>query len=594
MYSFPPLVKRVVKDRSKFVESKLSTIRGAYRCWDTVSMQKAVKAVEEGMPLRQAAEIFFVPKSSLHDRVTGKVDFGARSGPRTYLSYEEEEEIASFLIQTAKIGYPHTKKQVLALVQKIVESKGIATTVSNGWWERFCQRHPKLTLKTAVPLSYSRAVATDPIVLDRYFDMLEETLQGNGIFNRPVHIFNCDETGLPLNPKCLKIVDQAGSRNPSYITGDTKSQITILGCTCAAGYAIPPFVIFKRKSLNPELTNGEVPGTLYGLSDSGWMTRELFNYWFTEHFLLYAPQIRPLLLLLDGHSTHYCPETINIAAMHNIIMFTLPPHTTHITQPLDRGCFAPLKVEWRQVCHTFFAQNPRKTISQYDFCELFAKAWTKSFSMKNIISSFKVTGICPFDRSVVKPHVSNEEEEEFSLFKPEVLARKTGLAYIPLYSPAPGRSTASSATPYQHLEPFTFNELSNEGHDESCLFISDFEPHILERSLSDSNLYERNFRESSVPPTQDSSKISKFLISRLPPRKIPTKRGKSSGLVLTSQDNLRRMQEREKKKEEEALQKEERKQIREEKAKLRKEETLRKKNEKLVEKNNNGKLNGIT
>ena len=109
MYSFPPLAKRVVKDRSKFVESKLSTIRGAYRCWDTVSMQKAV---EEGMPLRQAAEIFFVPKSSLHDRVTGKVDFGARSGSRTYLSYEEEEEIASFLIQTAKIGYPHTKKQV--------------------------------------------------------------------------------------------------------------------------------------------------------------------------------------------------------------------------------------------------------------------------------------------------------------------------------------------------------------------------------------------------------------------------------------------------------------------------------------------------
>ena len=77
MYSFPPLVKRVVKDRSTFVESKLSTISGACRCWDTVSMQKAVKAVEEGMPLRQAAEIFLVPKSSLHDRVTVKVHFGA-------------------------------------------------------------------------------------------------------------------------------------------------------------------------------------------------------------------------------------------------------------------------------------------------------------------------------------------------------------------------------------------------------------------------------------------------------------------------------------------------------------------------------------
>jgi len=109
MYSYPPLIKRVVlKDRSKITppsEFKPSYIHGAYRCWDSVSMQKAVKAVEKGMPLRQAAEIYSVPRSSLHDKVTGRVDFEARSGPQTCLSYEEEEEIASCLIKTAKIGY---------------------------------------------------------------------------------------------------------------------------------------------------------------------------------------------------------------------------------------------------------------------------------------------------------------------------------------------------------------------------------------------------------------------------------------------------------------------------------------------------------
>ena len=81
-------------------------------------MEKAVKEVELGMPIRQACEIFSVPKSSLHDRVSGKVDCKARSGPTSYLSFKEEE-LASFLIQTAKIGYPHAKKQVLALVQRI-------------------------------------------------------------------------------------------------------------------------------------------------------------------------------------------------------------------------------------------------------------------------------------------------------------------------------------------------------------------------------------------------------------------------------------------------------------------------------------------
>jgi len=49
--------------------------------------------------------------------------------------------------------------------------------------------------------------------------------------------------------------------------------------------------------------------------------------------------------------SHYCPEKIKLAAERKVILFALPPHTTHITQPLDRGCSAPLKVAWREECH---------------------------------------------------------------------------------------------------------------------------------------------------------------------------------------------------------------------------------------------------
>ena len=148
MYSHPPISKRVVKAAHRSTSSKETSScslprRGTtYRRWNSESMEKVLKEVELGMPIRQACEIFSVPKSSVHDRVSGKVDCKARSGPTPYLSFEEEEELASFLIQTAKIGYPHAKKQVLALVQKIVEGKEIETTLSNGWWERFLGRHP--------------------------------------------------------------------------------------------------------------------------------------------------------------------------------------------------------------------------------------------------------------------------------------------------------------------------------------------------------------------------------------------------------------------------------------------------------------------
>ena len=53
-------------------------------------MMNAMLAVEKGNSLRHSAEMYGVPKSTLFDHVTGKVAFGARSGPDTYLRVEEE------------------------------------------------------------------------------------------------------------------------------------------------------------------------------------------------------------------------------------------------------------------------------------------------------------------------------------------------------------------------------------------------------------------------------------------------------------------------------------------------------------------------
>ena len=58
------------------------------------------------------------------------------------------------------------------------------------------------------------------------------------------------------------------------------------------------------------------------------MDQELFDMWFHLHFLQYVPPARPLLLLMDGHSSHYSPATIRAAAQERVILFTLPPNTT--------------------------------------------------------------------------------------------------------------------------------------------------------------------------------------------------------------------------------------------------------------------------
>ena len=73
--------------------------------------------------------------------------------------------------------------------------------------------------------------------------------------------------------------------------------------------------------MNPQLTDGEVPGTMHGLSEKGWMDSDIFENWFTHHFLAHIPSTRPILLLLDGHSTHYNPAFIKKAAHEKVIVF---------------------------------------------------------------------------------------------------------------------------------------------------------------------------------------------------------------------------------------------------------------------------------
>ena len=215
-------------------------------------MERAVADVDMGMSLRMAAdlELYGIHKTTVNDYVLGKREFGAKSG-YAYLTDEEEQELASFLTEVAKIGYPRTKKEVLTIVQQIVNSKGIAADVTKGWWDRFVKRHPSLTLKTAVPLTLSRAKAGSKEVLDRYFDILQNCLEENGILNNPAVIYNCDETGLPLDLEFHKVIDVVGSQHPSYTShGEGKQQFTELACTSATGVAIPPFVVLDGKNLS--------------------------------------------------------------------------------------------------------------------------------------------------------------------------------------------------------------------------------------------------------------------------------------------------------------------------------------------------------
>ena len=92
----------------------------------------------------------YVDRTTLHDKVSGKVGFAARCGSdRRLLTDEEESTQADFQVGCSSIGYSKSRKDALVNFPANPLFPKVHTEVTRGWWESFHRRHPDLTLSNA-------------------------------------------------------------------------------------------------------------------------------------------------------------------------------------------------------------------------------------------------------------------------------------------------------------------------------------------------------------------------------------------------------------------------------------------------------------
>ena len=72
-----------------------------------------------------------------------------------------------------------------------------------------------------------------------------------------------------------------------------------------------------------------------------------------------------------------------------------------MTQPLDVGCFGPLKNAYYSECQAFLRRNPGMQITRYNVAGISGRAYNKGLTPENLISSFRKTGIYPVRRQVI-------------------------------------------------------------------------------------------------------------------------------------------------------------------------------------------------
>ena len=86
----------------------------------------------------------------------------------------------------------------------------------------------------------------------------------------------------------------------------------------------------------------------------------------------------PVLLILDGHTSHTRNiDIIDLARQNNVQLLSIPPHSSHKIQPLDRSFMGPLKKYLTEEIRCWIRSNTRP-LTQYDITELFGRAYLKT------------------------------------------------------------------------------------------------------------------------------------------------------------------------------------------------------------------------
>ena len=77
----------------------------------------------------------------------------------------------------------------------------------------------------------------------------------------------------------------------------------------------------------------------------------------------------------------------------NIYMIFLPPHSSHVLQPLDVGAFSALKRAYRKHLGNLVALTNTNPVGKLNFLRYYKEARDKALTDKNIKGGFRGTRI---------------------------------------------------------------------------------------------------------------------------------------------------------------------------------------------------------
>ncbi|KAK8120394.1 transposase [Apiospora kogelbergensis] len=334
-------------------------------------LQEALDCIANGTPIKQTAREYGIPKSD-----------GAADLQR--LSPDQEKHLASWIIAQQALGLPPTHAQA------------------------FIRRNPVIKVLRARAIDSKRVNGASVEVIRSWFQRLE---QPDIQEIKPANRYNMDEAGVleGIGSNGL-VLGSTENRSIRKKQPGSKAWTSFIECISALGRTIPPLVIFKGKTVQQQwfpLNLGPFKDWQFTATENGWITDETAIEWLEKVFIPNTAPEDPSeyrLLVVDGHGSHTATDFMYLCFRHRIRLLFLPPHTSHVLQPLDLAVFSPLKTAYRKVLGNVNQFSNSTVIGKRYFLQCYQKARSEALSGQNIRSGWRAAGLWPV--SMAKPLLS--------------------------------------------------------------------------------------------------------------------------------------------------------------------------------------------
>ena len=251
----------------------------------------------------------------------------------------------------------------------------------------------------ARPIESARINGAQPEQIQEFYNLVKRVQRKANI--RVENSWNMDESSIALGA-CINLIaiGDASKKNTFVQSPNNREWVSIVESVSALGRSIRPLIIFKGK--HPQSTwfhQGEVPNWIYTTSKNGWIANRITFRWLTKVFL---PETKPpsneaRLLILDGHASHHSIEFLLKCKQNNVWLVFLPPHSTHVLQPLDLSCFSAVKSKYREQIADLASLNDAAPIKKHRFIKYYHKAREEGLTARTIKSGWRTSGIYPWN-----------------------------------------------------------------------------------------------------------------------------------------------------------------------------------------------------